>query len=96
LLLLKSYVHILSRIGLQHIVITSEFYGEVMARIDTLWMAMFFGVLVLLIKAMIKSKMAALLSLVCIKSCSPRERWVGGMRNRFERVSFRCYLFEDA
>jgi hypothetical protein len=38
-------VHILSRIGLQHIVMTSEFYGEVMAQINTLWMAMFFSVL---------------------------------------------------
>jgi hypothetical protein len=30
---------------MQRIVITSYFYGEVMARINALWMAVFFGVL---------------------------------------------------
>jgi hypothetical protein len=45
LLLLKSYVHILSRIGLQNIVMTSEFYGEVMAPTITLWMAIFLACL---------------------------------------------------
>jgi hypothetical protein len=88
--------HILLRVGLQRIVMTGYFYGEVMAPTKSCGRLCFFGVLVLLIKAMIKSKMVALLSLVCIKSCSPRERWIGGMRNHFERVSFRCYLFEDA
>ena len=54
----------------------------------------FFGVLFLLMRAMLKSKLVALLILGRTKLCSPRERWIGGMRNHFERVSFRCYLFE--
>jgi hypothetical protein len=50
-------VQILSRVGLQTIVITGEFHDEVKARIKALWMAMFFlAFLWLLIKAMIKKQ----------------------------------------
>jgi ABC-type multidrug transport system permease subunit len=75
---------------------TGYFYGEVMAPIKSCGRLCFFGVLVLLMSAMIKSKLVALLILGYIKLCSPRERWIGGIRNRFESVSFQRYLLEDA
>jgi hypothetical protein len=76
---------------------TGEFYGEVMARIkNPVDGKVFWRAYVCSSRPCSKSKMAALLIVDGANLCSPGERWIGGMRNHFERVSFQCYLLEDA